>query len=216
MAIVIQPYRPEHEPAVAEFNQRLRLAGADENMTFYRHAQPRWLPDHTCHCQRNYRFARQSYSGSRCRRRWRNRTGRLCAQKSGILFPRWADSLHRLLSSPAVGRHRQQGSCHRGHSAAARCHATCAAALLSRHGRLRQSAAADADSHGMDALPGTVFLSGHESLAFSSTHAGTARIASAAFSDGPRGLQRCGMAGLDVISTLPRSRGAEIAGGRIP
>ena len=44
MAIVIQPYRPEHEPAVAEFNQRLRQAGADENMTFYRHAQPRWLP----------------------------------------------------------------------------------------------------------------------------------------------------------------------------
>jgi hypothetical protein len=44
MAIVIQPYRPEHEPAVAEFNQRLRQAGADENMVFYRWAQPRWLP----------------------------------------------------------------------------------------------------------------------------------------------------------------------------
>jgi len=43
MAIVIQPYRPEHEPAVAEFNQRLRQAGADENMVFYRWAQPRWL-----------------------------------------------------------------------------------------------------------------------------------------------------------------------------
>jgi hypothetical protein len=43
MAIVIQPYRPEHEPAVAEFNQRLRQAGEDENMVFYRWAQPRWL-----------------------------------------------------------------------------------------------------------------------------------------------------------------------------
>jgi hypothetical protein len=43
MAIVIQPYRPEHEPAVAEFNQRLRQAGEGENMVFYRYAQPRWL-----------------------------------------------------------------------------------------------------------------------------------------------------------------------------
>jgi hypothetical protein len=44
MAIVIQPYRPEHEPAVAEFNQRLRQGGEDENMAFYRWALPRWLP----------------------------------------------------------------------------------------------------------------------------------------------------------------------------
>src|SRR6202158_2911081 len=44
MAIVVQPYRPEHEPAVAEFNRRLRQAGADENMVFYRWAEPRWLP----------------------------------------------------------------------------------------------------------------------------------------------------------------------------
>jgi hypothetical protein len=44
MAIVIQPYRPEHEPAVAEFNQRLRQAGQDESTVFYRWAQPRWLP----------------------------------------------------------------------------------------------------------------------------------------------------------------------------
>jgi hypothetical protein len=44
MAIVIQPYRSEHEPAVAEFNQRLRQAGQDENMVFYRYAEPRWLP----------------------------------------------------------------------------------------------------------------------------------------------------------------------------
>ena len=43
MAIVIQPYRPEHEPAVAEFNQRLRQAGEDDNMVFYRWAEPRWL-----------------------------------------------------------------------------------------------------------------------------------------------------------------------------
>lgn len=44
MAIVIQPYRPEHEPAVADFNQRLRQAGEDQNMVFYQWAQPRWLP----------------------------------------------------------------------------------------------------------------------------------------------------------------------------
>ena len=44
MPIVIQPYRPEHEPAVAEFNQRLQQGGADENMVFYRWAEPRWLP----------------------------------------------------------------------------------------------------------------------------------------------------------------------------
>jgi hypothetical protein len=44
MPIVIQPYRPEHEPAVAEFNQRLREAGLDENMVFYRWAEARWLP----------------------------------------------------------------------------------------------------------------------------------------------------------------------------
>lgn len=44
MPIVIQPYRPEHEPAVADFNQRLRQAGEDQNMVFYRWAEPRWLP----------------------------------------------------------------------------------------------------------------------------------------------------------------------------
>jgi hypothetical protein len=43
MSIVIEPYRPEHEPAVADFNRRLRQAGADENTVFYRSAQPRWL-----------------------------------------------------------------------------------------------------------------------------------------------------------------------------
>ncbi|MBZ5612742.1 MAG: hypothetical protein LAO23_01945 [Acidobacteriia bacterium] len=44
MAIVIQPYRAEHEPAVAEFNERLRQGGEDENMVFYRWSEPRWLP----------------------------------------------------------------------------------------------------------------------------------------------------------------------------
>jgi len=44
MAIAIQPYRPEHETAVAEFNQRLRQAGEDENLVFYGRAEPRWLP----------------------------------------------------------------------------------------------------------------------------------------------------------------------------
>ena len=44
MPIVIQAYRPEHEPAVAEFNQRLRQAGEDANMVFFKYAEPRWLP----------------------------------------------------------------------------------------------------------------------------------------------------------------------------
>jgi hypothetical protein len=44
MAIVIQPYRSEHEHAVTEFNQRLRKAGEDENMVFYSRAEPPWLP----------------------------------------------------------------------------------------------------------------------------------------------------------------------------
>src|SRR3981189_427131 len=44
MAIVIQPYRPEHEPAVAELNPRLRGARDGESLVFYRWAQPRWLP----------------------------------------------------------------------------------------------------------------------------------------------------------------------------
>jgi hypothetical protein len=44
MPLTIQPYRPEHEPAVAEFNQRLGAAGEDENMVFYESAAPRWLP----------------------------------------------------------------------------------------------------------------------------------------------------------------------------
>jgi len=44
MPIVTQTYRPEHEPAVAEFNRRLRQAGEDANMVFFKHAEPRWLP----------------------------------------------------------------------------------------------------------------------------------------------------------------------------
>jgi hypothetical protein len=44
MPVVIQPYRPAHEPAVADFNQRLRQGGADENMVFYRWAEPRGTP----------------------------------------------------------------------------------------------------------------------------------------------------------------------------
>src|SRR6202158_6395892 len=42
MAIVIQPYRPEHEAAVADFNRRLGQAGEDETLVFYRWAQPPW------------------------------------------------------------------------------------------------------------------------------------------------------------------------------
>jgi hypothetical protein len=44
MPIVIQPYREEHQPAVEEFNQRLKAAGAEPDLIFFRFAQPRWLP----------------------------------------------------------------------------------------------------------------------------------------------------------------------------
>lgn len=44
MAIIIQPYRAEHELAVADFNQRLRQGNADGNLVFYRRAEPHWLP----------------------------------------------------------------------------------------------------------------------------------------------------------------------------
>ena len=44
MPIVLQSYRPEHEPSVNEFNQRLRSAGADADLVFYESAEPRWLP----------------------------------------------------------------------------------------------------------------------------------------------------------------------------
>jgi len=44
MPIVIQPYREEHEAAVRDFNQRLQSGGADADLVFFTHAQPRWLP----------------------------------------------------------------------------------------------------------------------------------------------------------------------------
>lgn len=44
MAIVIQPYRTEHEEAVKAFNQRLLSAGADADLVFYETSKPRWLP----------------------------------------------------------------------------------------------------------------------------------------------------------------------------
>jgi len=44
LSTVIQPYRQEHEPAVAEFNRRLRQGTADPNLVFPGRAIPRWLP----------------------------------------------------------------------------------------------------------------------------------------------------------------------------
>ena len=43
MAITIQPYRSEHEPAVEEFNRRLQAA-SDPNLVFYKTSAPHWLP----------------------------------------------------------------------------------------------------------------------------------------------------------------------------
>jgi hypothetical protein len=44
MSIVIQPYREEHQPAVDQFNARLKAGGADAEFAFFRYAEPRWLP----------------------------------------------------------------------------------------------------------------------------------------------------------------------------
>jgi len=43
MAIVITPYGPEHEPAVRDFNRRLR-AGGESEFQFPESATPEWLP----------------------------------------------------------------------------------------------------------------------------------------------------------------------------
>ncbi len=44
MAIVIQPYRREHEHAVQEFNLRLQASTGDPDLVFSQTATPRWLP----------------------------------------------------------------------------------------------------------------------------------------------------------------------------
>lgn len=44
MAIVIEPYRPEHEQAVQEFNRRLQQSSGDPDLVFSQRSVPRWLP----------------------------------------------------------------------------------------------------------------------------------------------------------------------------
>jgi hypothetical protein len=44
LAIVIQPYRPEHEAAVQNLNRRLQSSSGDANLVFSQDATPRWLP----------------------------------------------------------------------------------------------------------------------------------------------------------------------------
>jgi hypothetical protein len=44
LAIVIQPYGQEHEPAVEEFNRRLQRSSEDQNLVFSKTSIPRWLP----------------------------------------------------------------------------------------------------------------------------------------------------------------------------
>ena len=43
MALVIQPYRKEHEAAVQAFNGRLQAASSDPNFVFSQSSVPRWL-----------------------------------------------------------------------------------------------------------------------------------------------------------------------------
>lgn len=47
MAILIEPYRKEHEPAVADFNRRLQSGGAERDLVFYERAVPRWPSPNT-------------------------------------------------------------------------------------------------------------------------------------------------------------------------
>ena len=44
MPIVIQPYLEQHEPAVQDFNARVRAGVSDPDLVFFRYAIPRWLP----------------------------------------------------------------------------------------------------------------------------------------------------------------------------
>ncbi len=44
MALVIEPYRVQHESAVKEFNKRMRAGGAANDLVFYGRATPEWLP----------------------------------------------------------------------------------------------------------------------------------------------------------------------------
>jgi hypothetical protein len=44
LAISIEPYRQEHEPAVGEFNRRLQRLSGDPDLVFSKTAVPRWLP----------------------------------------------------------------------------------------------------------------------------------------------------------------------------
>jgi hypothetical protein len=44
LAIVIQPYRQQHESAVQDFNRRLQGSSGDPNFVFSQSAVPRWLP----------------------------------------------------------------------------------------------------------------------------------------------------------------------------
>lgn len=44
MALVIEPFREQHESAVTEFNKRMRDGGAAAELVFFRRATPEWLP----------------------------------------------------------------------------------------------------------------------------------------------------------------------------
>lgn len=44
MALVIEPFREQHESAVTEFNKRMQAGGAGAELVFFRRATPEWLP----------------------------------------------------------------------------------------------------------------------------------------------------------------------------
>ena len=201
MAIVIQPYRPEHEPAVAEFNQRLRQAGQDENMVFYRYAEPRWLPRFAD--SRIYNEFFVALDGGIVR-------GGYALKTQDFFFPdgqiRSIGYYHHPLSEGIVNK----------------AHAIVGTLLLRDAmqrapllyclgmGGYAESLAANAGPAGMGALPGAVFLSGREPFALSQKHANCAHVSRAEFSARSRSIQRRRMGRLEAFSNLPYSPSSTI------
>ena len=87
MPIVIEPYRKEHEPAVAAFNQRLQQGG--EELIFFRDGEPEYL--RTC-------GRPSALPAAICRPGGRRRARRLRIQAASLSFFLIASStFHRLL-----------------------------------------------------------------------------------------------------------------------
>ena len=94
---------------MAEFNQRLRQAGEDANIVFFKYAEPRWLPRKSDSRIYNEFFVAVDNGVVR---------GGYALKTQDFLFPDGCDSSDRLLPSSALGRHRKQGARDRGNAPA--------------------------------------------------------------------------------------------------